>query len=89
FNHKRVIKALKEEDKIEGKINLVPISDELEPWQDRNELGHDKVTCVLANQSMEWAIEVAAKMGIKRAAFWPASAALLVCGFCIPKLIGG
>ncbi|KAK6913341.1 UDP-glucuronosyl/UDP-glucosyltransferase [Dillenia turbinata] len=112
FNHNRVMKALKEEDKIKGKINLVSMPDGLEPWQDRNELGQlslaifstmprkleelimkinesdrDKVTCVLADGSMGWAIEVAAKMGIKRVAFWPASAAHLACGFCIPKLM--
>ncbi|KAK3006471.1 hypothetical protein RJ639_017750 [Escallonia herrerae] len=47
----------------------------------------DKITCVIADDSMAWAIKVAEKMGIKRAAFWPASAALLATILSVPKLI--
>ncbi|KAL4568547.1 hypothetical protein LXL04_024161 [Taraxacum kok-saghyz] len=33
----------------------------------------DKVTCIVADGCMGWAIRVAKQMGISRAAFWPAS----------------
>ncbi|XWS32957.1 hypothetical protein CRYUN_Cryun22dG0035500 [Craigia yunnanensis] len=46
-----------------------------------------KINCVLADQSIGWALEIAEKHGIKRAAFCPAAAALLVLGFSIPKMI--
>lgn len=48
---------------------------------------NDKVTCVIADESMGWALKVAEKMGIRRAAFWPAAAALLASIFSIQKLI--
>ena len=47
----------------------------------------EKITCVLADQSIGWALDVAEKKGIRRAAFCPASAAQLVLGFSIPKFI--
>ncbi|XVF16740.1 hypothetical protein REPUB_Repub10bG0058200 [Reevesia pubescens] len=43
-----------------------------------------KIKCVIADQSIGWALEIAEKHGIKRAAFCPAAAALLVLGFSIP-----
>ncbi|KAK9116497.1 hypothetical protein Sjap_015444 [Stephania japonica] len=46
-----------------------------------------KIKCVIADLSMGWAFQVAAKMGILRAAFWPASAATLASLLHIPKLI--
>ncbi|KAE8659485.1 UDP-glycosyltransferase 83A1 [Hibiscus syriacus] len=46
-----------------------------------------RINCVIADQSLGWALEIAEKHGIKRAAFCPAAAALLVLGFSIPKLI--
>ncbi|XVE83690.1 hypothetical protein DITRI_Ditri16bG0106800 [Diplodiscus trichospermus] len=46
-----------------------------------------KIDCVLVDQSIGWVLEIAEKHGIKRAAFCPAAAALLVLGFSIPKLI--
>ncbi|KAK8533876.1 hypothetical protein V6N13_028439 [Hibiscus sabdariffa] len=48
-----------------------------------------KISCVIADQSLGWALGIAEKHGIKRAAFCPAAAAaaLLVLGFNIPKLI--
>ncbi|KAL1211353.1 UDP-glycosyltransferase 83A1 [Cardamine amara subsp. amara] len=45
------------------------------------------ISCVVADQSLGWAIEVAAKFGISRAAFCPAAAASMVLGFSIQKLI--
>lgn len=48
---------------------------------------NDEITCIIADENMGWALQVAENMGIKRAAFWPASAALLALLFSIPKLI--
>ncbi|XP_059670689.1 UDP-glycosyltransferase 83A1-like [Cornus florida] len=39
------------------------------------------------DESMGWALEVAEKLRIRRAAFWPAAAAMLALEFSIPKLI--
>ncbi|BAU01340.1 hypothetical protein LR48_Vigan10g248800 [Vigna angularis] len=47
----------------------------------------EKITCVLADQSIGWALDLAEKKGIRRAAFCPASAAQLVLGLSIPKFI--
>ncbi|GFY84872.1 UDP-Glycosyltransferase superfamily protein [Actinidia rufa] len=47
----------------------------------------DKITCIIADENLGWALEVAEKMGIRRAVFWPAAAVLLALGFSIPKLI--
>ncbi|KAE8706241.1 hypothetical protein F3Y22_tig00110402pilonHSYRG00007 [Hibiscus syriacus] len=46
-----------------------------------------RINCVIADQSLGWALEIAEKHGIKRVAFCPAANALLVLGFSIPKLI--
>ncbi|CAK9162983.1 unnamed protein product, partial [Ilex paraguariensis] len=115
FNHKRVMKALSEQDNVHDLIHLVSVPDGLEPWEDRNDLAKlstamvevmpgklqeliqkikdndddddDEITCIIADGSMGWALEIAKNMGIKRAAFWPASAALLGLVRSIPKLI--
>ncbi|XP_028757555.1 UDP-glycosyltransferase 83A1-like [Neltuma alba] len=47
----------------------------------------EKISCVLADQSIGWALDIAKKKGIPRAAFCPAAAAQLVHGLSIPKLI--
>lgn len=47
----------------------------------------DKITCVIADESMGWALDVAEKMGIRGIAFWPACAALLALQFNFSKLI--
>ncbi|KAA8518669.1 hypothetical protein F0562_016143 [Nyssa sinensis] len=52
-----------------------------------NGLGSDSVSCVIADVSVGWALDVAEKMGIRRAAFWPAAAALWAMVFSVPKLI--
>lgn len=46
-----------------------------------------EITCVLADQSLGWALEIAERKGINRAAFCPAAAAMLVQAFSIPQLI--
>ncbi|XP_058070362.1 UDP-glycosyltransferase 83A1-like [Magnolia sinica] len=47
----------------------------------------DTVTCIIADGSMGWAIDVAKKMGIRGVAFWPASVGLLAAILHIPKLM--
>ncbi|CAA3015387.1 UDP-glycosyltransferase 83A1-like [Olea europaea subsp. europaea] len=47
----------------------------------------DKISCIIADTSLGWAIEVAEKMGIKKVAFWPAASALFALLFKIPSLI--
>ncbi|XP_052196131.1 UDP-glycosyltransferase 83A1-like isoform X1 [Diospyros lotus] len=51
-----------------------------------NESG-DKITCIIADQVVGWALEIAEKMHIRRAAFWPAAATLLGLSISIPKLL--
>lgn len=52
-----------------------------------NELAGDKITCVIADESFGWALEVAERMKIRRVAFWPAAAALLALAFSVSELI--
>lgn len=52
-----------------------------------NEIEGDEVTCVVADAGLSWALEVAVKMKIRRAAFCPTAAALVALAFSIPKLI--
>ncbi|PIA63038.1 hypothetical protein AQUCO_00200814v1 [Aquilegia coerulea] len=47
----------------------------------------DRITCIISDLHMPWAFEVAKKMSIPSAAFWPASAVLLALYLHIPKLI--
>ncbi|KAJ4707334.1 UDP-glycosyltransferase [Melia azedarach] len=47
----------------------------------------DKISCVIGDGSMGWVMEVAEKMKIQRAAFWPAAAGLLALSFGIPKFL--
>lgn len=55
--------------------------------EDINGSNGESITCVLVDQTLGWALEIAEKKAIKRAAFCPAAAALLVLGLSIPKLI--
>nr|KAJ0215984.1 hypothetical protein LSAT_V11C300137790 [Lactuca sativa] len=52
-----------------------------------NEEKNNKVTCIIADGCMGWAIRVATKMGISRAAFWPASVCTLASVLSYQKLI--
>ncbi|KAK1273110.1 UDP-glycosyltransferase 83A1 [Acorus gramineus] len=45
------------------------------------------VTCVIADQTMPWALDVAKKMGLRAVAFWPASAVMLATTLNIPNMI--
>ena len=49
--------------------------------------GNSGITCIIVDFFMGWAMEVGRKMGIKTAAFCPASAATLLLTRGIPKLI--
>ena len=49
----------------------------------------DQISCVIADTTVGWALEVAEKMGIKRAALWPAGPGNLAISLHIPKLIEG
>lgn len=55
--------------------------------EDINSSEDDHITCVITDYNMGWALEVAEKMKIPRAAFWPASGATLASVFDIPRLI--
>ncbi|XLS76016.1 hypothetical protein HN51_032881 [Arachis hypogaea] len=46
-----------------------------------------KVTCVVADVFMGWALEVARKVGIKGAFFWPAAASLFVLQYNASNLV--
>ena len=64
-------------EKLEELINYINASN-----------GDDKISCIVADAGgMGWAIEVGIKMGIKRAFFWPATAASLALQVSIPRLI--
>ncbi|PWA34351.1 UDP-glucuronosyl/UDP-glucosyltransferase [Artemisia annua] len=58
--------------------HMVSIPDGLEPWEDRSDL---------SDGCMGWAVRVAKKMGIRSAAFWPASVTTLASILCFQKLI--
>ncbi|KAL8248759.1 hypothetical protein R6Q59_005627 [Mikania micrantha] len=47
----------------------------------------NKITHMIVDGTMGWAVRVAMKVGIRCAVFWPASAATLASILCIPKLI--
>ncbi|KAH7554495.1 hypothetical protein JRO89_XS12G0225500 [Xanthoceras sorbifolium] len=111
YNHKRVVNAMEENSCMGDQIQLVSISDGMEPWEDKNQLGKlsesmlrtmpgklqeliekinregDKIACVIGDGNTGWVMEVAKKLNIRRAAFWPAAMALLALSFSIPKLI--
>ena len=47
----------------------------------------NKISCVIANGTMGWAVDVAKRMGIKVGVVWFASAATLASIHSIPRLI--
>ncbi|KAG8384626.1 hypothetical protein BUALT_Bualt04G0137500 [Buddleja alternifolia] len=52
-----------------------------------NETESDKIMCVITDYGLGWALEVAEKLGIKRASFLPAAVALLSLAINVPKLV--
>ncbi|EEF36301.1 UDP-glycosyltransferase 83A1 [Ricinus communis] len=70
----------------EAIFNVMP--GKLEELINRSNASKDKkITCIIADANNGWALEVAEKMNIRCAAFWPASAALLSSLFTVQKLI--
>ncbi|KAL5723110.1 hypothetical protein ACHQM5_006547 [Ranunculus cassubicifolius] len=57
------------------------------PVQFENLIKHNKFSCVIADETLGWALDVARKMGIPQAAFFPASAGIKAITFHIPKMI--
>ncbi|XP_061347441.1 UDP-glycosyltransferase 83A1-like isoform X1 [Gastrolobium bilobum] len=49
--------------------------------------GEDRISCIVADVNMGWALNVGNKLGIKGALFWPASAAMFAFQCNIPALI--
>nr|GLL26561.1 UDP-glycosyltransferase 83A1-like [Ipomoea trifida] len=52
-----------------------------------NESVENRVSCLIADQHLGWALELAKKLGLQRVAFWPAATASLSMMFNIPKLL--
>lgn len=52
-----------------------------------NKSEDEKVNCVMADATVAWALEVAQKMRIKGAMFWPTAVGGFALGLHIPKLI--
>ncbi|KAI3784899.1 hypothetical protein L1987_44007 [Smallanthus sonchifolius] len=112
FTHKQVMSAWSEKDGETDLMQMVCITDGLEPWDDRNDLrkwleamsrvgpskledlieginkvDDEKITCIIADFCMGWAIRVAQKMGVKQATFCPSSAANLALAMSVQKLM--
>ncbi|XP_051120093.1 UDP-glycosyltransferase 83A1-like [Andrographis paniculata] len=82
------------EDRIQlGKVTeitwrVMPV--ELEALINRlnlNQGDNDKINCLVADWSVGWAFQVAEKLRLRSAAFWPATAAAVAVSSTIPKLI--
>nr|GMC99351.1 UDP-glycosyltransferase 83A1-like [Ipomoea batatas] len=52
-----------------------------------NESDENRISCLIADESLGWALDLAKKLGLQRVAFWPAAAASLSMMFNVPKLI--
>ncbi|XVF49999.1 hypothetical protein PTKIN_Ptkin04bG0060400 [Pterospermum kingtungense] len=48
---------------------------------------NDQITCVIADTSVGWALEVAKKLGIEAVAVWPAGGACLTLALQVPQLL--
>ncbi|KAK7295440.1 hypothetical protein RJT34_18349 [Clitoria ternatea] len=55
--------------------------------EDINKSSSNKITCVVADESFGWALEVANNMRIRSVAFWPASASMLALAFRVQQLL--
>ncbi|TXG68514.1 hypothetical protein EZV62_003449 [Acer yangbiense] len=92
--HKLVVNASPAATKDDDDIALVSIPDGDHPEILKQVIeninataGSDKITCVLADPGLSWAMEVAHEMKIRRAILSPFAATLLVLKSSIPKLI--
>ncbi|XP_072977343.1 UDP-glycosyltransferase 83A1-like [Typha angustifolia] len=52
-----------------------------------NETRDCRITCMIADLNMGWALEIAKKMALRSALLWPASSVVLATLLSIPKLI--
>ncbi|CAL9152732.1 unnamed protein product [Musa hybrid cultivar] len=68
----------------EGLMKTMPLC--LEELIRKSSEAGDRITCMIVDESMAWALEIAKKMGLRPAAFWPASAQLLATLLRIPEL---
>ncbi|KAH7554492.1 hypothetical protein JRO89_XS12G0225200 [Xanthoceras sorbifolium] len=91
--HNLVVNASATKGDIANSIGLVSIPDGDQPEILKEVIGkinasdRDKITCVLADPGISWAMEAAEEMGIRRAILCPFAATGLVLMSCIPKLI--
>ena len=67
------------------KVMPVHLKDLIEKINQSND--EDQISCVIASIGVGWALEVAEKMGIKRAAVWPGGPGNLAFLLHVPKLI--
>ncbi|XP_030519499.1 UDP-glycosyltransferase 83A1-like [Rhodamnia argentea] len=67
--------------------HLQELIEKVKKQSDGNE--DEQISFMIADLTVGWALEVAERMGIERAGFWPASASALVMTLHIPKLIEG
>ncbi|RDX57852.1 UDP-glycosyltransferase 83A1, partial [Mucuna pruriens] len=49
--------------------------------------GDDKITSIIVDRIIGWALEVGSKLGIKGVLFWPASEVMFALQYNIPTLI--
>ena len=49
--------------------------------------GEERITGIITDWTMGWSLEVAEKMNIRRAIFWPDSAAILCSMLSFSKLV--
>ncbi|XVF16717.1 hypothetical protein REPUB_Repub10bG0056200 [Reevesia pubescens] len=89
FNHKRIVDAFGNKPFDEnGLIHLVMPRELKEFIGNANRSDDDKIICVLADLNLgQLTLDVAAELGIRTAAFWPASLYQLVALLSIPQLI--
>ncbi|XP_019157025.1 PREDICTED: UDP-glycosyltransferase 83A1-like [Ipomoea nil] len=52
-----------------------------------NESDENRVSCVIADENLGWALDLGKRLGLQRVAFWTASAASLAMMLNVPKLV--
>ncbi|KAK8652556.1 hypothetical protein V6N13_126587 [Hibiscus sabdariffa] len=73
--------------KLTGGISKVMPSELRKLLKKINRFEDDKISYVIADVNMGWALDVVAEFGIPRIAFWPSSAFLFVLHFSTNKLL--
>nr|CAD1837925.1 unnamed protein product [Ananas comosus var. bracteatus] len=72
---------------VEGLHKSMPTSLEEVIRKNNEKSGGSKITCMIVDQGMAWALEIAEKLGVRCVVFWPMCAALLALIMSTPKLI--